>query len=112
MKKFLALYMAPIASLDEMMKNSTPDGMKKGMDEWMGWMKSHEASIVDGGAPTGKNKRVMGDQVSDVRNEVCGYTIVQAESHDAAAEIFKNMPHMGMTGGYVEVLEIMPTPGM
>ncbi len=104
--------MAPTASLDEMMKNSTPDMMKKGMDEWMGWMNSHTSSIVDGGAPAGKNKRVMGSDVMDVRNEVCGYTIVQAESHDAAAAIFKNMPHMNIKGGYIEVVELLPVPGM
>jgi hypothetical protein len=111
MKKFLALYMAPTATVDEMMKNSTPESRKKGMDEWMNWMKSHQASIVNGGAPAGKNKRVMGNEVKDVRNEVCGYTIVQAESHDTAAAIFKDMPHMNK-GGYVEVVELLPVPGM
>ncbi len=104
--------MAPTASLDEMMKNSTPESMKKGMDGWMKWMQSHQASIVDGGAPAGKNKRVVGSEVKDVRNEVCGYTIIQAESHDAAAAIFKNMPHMGIKGGYIEVVELLPVPGM
>lgn len=112
MKKFLALYMAPTASLDEMMANSTPEDQKKGMEEWMQWMQSHEADIVDHGAPAGKNKRVMGSDVQDVRNEVCGYTIVQAESHEKAAEMFANMPHMGIKGGYVEVVELMDMPGM
>lgn len=104
--------MAPTASLDEMRKNSTSEGMKKSMDSWMQWMNMHKAAIVDGGAPAGKNKRVSGSEVTDIRNEVCGYTIVQAESHDAAALIFKDMPHMGIKGGYVEVVELLSVPGM
>jgi hypothetical protein len=110
MKKYIALYMAPTVSLDKMMKESTPEMRKEGMAGWMKWMQLHQASIVDGGAPAGKNKRVKGNEVSDERNEVCGYTIVQAKSHDAAAAIFKDMPHMMIEGGYVEVVELLPIP--
>ena len=41
-----------------MMKNATPEQQKKGMDAWMKWMNANKPSIVEGGAPLGKTKRV------------------------------------------------------
>ena len=58
MKKFMVLYMASRPELEKMMKNSTPEQQKKGMDAWMKWMNANKASIVEGGAPLGKTKRV------------------------------------------------------
>ena len=41
-------------------------------------------------------------------------SIVQAQSHDAAAKLFgKTHPHLQMMpGGWIEIVEIMPIPGM
>ena len=58
MKKFVVLYMASRADFEKMMENSTPEQQKKGMDAWMKWMDANKSSIVDGGAPLGKTKRV------------------------------------------------------
>ena len=104
--------MAPIAEMDKMMENSTPEDMKEGMDGWMKWADLHKKDIVDLGAPLGKNKRVVKDGVSSVRNEVSGFSIVQAESHEAAAHIFKDSPHLVIPGAYIEVLEWVEMPGM
>src|SRR5436190_13182505 len=89
MKKFLAIYMAPVGAFDEMMKNPDPAKMKEMSDSWTAWMKAHEKAFVDQGAPTGKNKRVAKGSVKDVRNEVTGYSVVQAASHDEATKMFK-----------------------
>ena len=35
MKKFMVLYMASGAEFEKMMKNSTPEQQRKGMDAWM-----------------------------------------------------------------------------
>ena len=70
------------------MKNSTPEQQKKGMDAWMKWMNANKTSIVDGGAPLGKTKRVDSNGSSNTKNEIGGYSVVQAESHDAATKIF------------------------
>src|SRR5258708_711163 len=112
MKKFVALYMAPVAEMDKMMKDSTPEDQKKGMDAWIKWMGMHKDDFVEQGAPLGKNKRVTKDSVSDKRNEVTGYSVVQADSHEEAAQIFKDSPHLQMPGAYVEVLEWVEMPGM
>jgi hypothetical protein len=46
------------ADFENMMKNSTPEQQKKGMEAWMKWMGDHKSSMVDGGAPLGKTKKV------------------------------------------------------
>lgn len=113
MKKFLVLYMADPAEFEKMMKSSTPEMQKKGMEAWMKWMGAHQASLVDGGAPLGKTKRVDAKGAKDAKNEIGGYSIVQADSNEAAAKMFgKDHPHLQMPGAWVEVVEIMPMPGM
>ena len=113
MKKFLVLYMAPSAQFEQMMKNATPEQQQKGMDAWMKWMNANKASLADGGAPLGKTKRVDANGTKDTKNEVGGYSIVQAESHDAAAKMFgKDHPHLHVPGAWIEIVEIMPIPGM
>jgi hypothetical protein len=113
MKKFMVLYMASGAEFEKMMKTSTPEQQQKGMAAWMAWMSANQASIVDGGAPLGKTKRVDAHGASDTRNDIGGYSIVQAESADAAAKLFgKEHPHLSMPGAWIELVEIMPLPGM
>ena len=103
MEKFLVLYMAPVASMEAMMKNMTPEQGKAGMDEWTKWMKERAGNFVDMGAPAGKTKRVTVSGVADVKNDVMGYSVVQAESHEAAAKLFESMPHFQIRGAYVDV---------
>ena len=113
MKKFLAIYMAPAAEFERMIRSSTPEQQRKGMEAWMKWMTENRESIAEGGAPLGKTKRVDATGVSDAKNNMGGYSIVQAETHDAAAKLFgKDHPHLRMPGAWVEILEIMPLPGM
>ena len=112
MSKFFLLYLAPVSAIEQMMANSNPEQMKAGMDAWMAWMKQHEKAIVDMGAPLGKTKRVTATGVASVKNEVTGYTIVEAESHDAAAAMLVGHPHLNMPGAYVDVLSVTPIPAM
>jgi hypothetical protein len=113
MKKFMVLYMTKAADFERMMKESTPEQQKKGMEGWMKWMGDHKASIVDGGAPLGKTKRVDAKGASDTKNGIGGYSIVQAENAEAATKLFgKDHPHLQIPGGWVEVTEIMHIPGM
>ena len=113
MKKFMVLYMASGPAFEEMKKNSTPEQQKKGMDAWKKWMEANKTSIVEGGAPLGKTKRVDSNGASNTKNEIGGYSIVQAESPEAATKLFgKDHPHLKMQGTWLEIMEIMPPPGM
>jgi hypothetical protein len=113
MKKFLVLYMADMAAMGDMMKNTTPEQRQKAIEAWTKWMDQHHASLVDRGAPVGKTKRVDSKGVSDARNAIGGYSIVQADSAEAAAGIFgKEQPHLQMPGAWIEITEILEMPGM
>lgn len=76
-------------------------------------MEKHRSAIVDGGAPLGKTKRVSADSVADIRNQMTAYTIVRADSHEAAAKLFEQHPHfMIFPGDGVEIMECLPMPDM
>ena len=111
MKKFLVLYKASAAAFEQAMK-ATPEQQKAGMDAWMAWSKKAAGSIVDMGAPLGKSLRVTKDSASPTTNDLGGFSILQAESKEALAETLKGHPHFMMADGFIEVVELMPLPGM
>jgi hypothetical protein len=53
----------------------------------------------------GKTKKVSMSGIEDTRNGLMLSSYVQAESPEAAAEIFKNHPHLGIPGATIEVME-------
>jgi hypothetical protein len=68
---------------------------------------------VQHGCPLGKTKRISETGIADTRNDLAGYTIVQAESHEAAAKLFQDHPHFTMfPGEAVEIMVCLPIPGM
>lgn len=112
MKRFLALYLGS-ASPEEKASAPVPDEVQaQGMAAWGAWMASHAAAIVDGGGPLGRTKLASPDGVTDTRNNITGYILVQAESLDAAARMFEGHPHFAVFPGTgVEIIELLPIPG-
>lgn len=116
MKKFLAIYLGSreafekYKAMDEQMRKERDTA---GMEAWMKWATDNKDSIVEMGTPLGKTKRVDKSGISDTKNELGAYTVVQAESHEAAAKLFENHPHFTVfPGESVEVMECLPMPGM
>ncbi len=114
MKKFLAIYIGTTAALE---KWRTMDEAKRkkleasGMEAWRQWMLANKVAIVDQGGPLGKTKRTAAQGVSDTKNSMTGYVVVQAESHEAAARMFENHPHFAIfPGDSVEIMECLPMP--
>lgn len=116
MKKFMAIYTGSASSLDKWKSMDAEERKKKekaGMEAWMAWGTANQSSIVDQGAPLGKTKRIDPQGVSDTHNNMTGYVIVHAESHEAAAKLFENHPHFTVfPGDGVEVMECLPLPEM
>ena len=113
MKKFLVLYKASTQAFEQMMKSSTPEQQKAGMDAWMKWSKQAGSSLVDMGGPLGKSLKVAkGGAASPVVNDLGGYSIMQAESKEALAATMKEHPHFMMPDSSIEIVELMPIPGM
>jgi len=112
MKKFFVLYKAPIEEFQKLMATMGLEQQKKSMEEWRKWMGEHKGDLTDDGAPLGKTKCVTKDDVKDMKNDIGGYSIVQAQSHDAAAKLMRDNPHLSIPGATIEVMEITQMPGM
>jgi hypothetical protein len=116
MKKFLALYTGDASSEAMTAWNllSSEERARRGqsgMEAWGEWMSAHQAQIVDTGGPLGKTKCADGNGITDMKNQLTGYVIVQATSHAAAAAIFERHPHFTLFPGQsVEIMECLPIP--
>lgn len=116
MKKFLAVYIGTEDALQRSSWNALSADERKareraGMEAWMAWGQKHAAAIVDQGAPLGKTKRAAPEGLSDIKNVMAGYVIVQAESHESAAKLFDEHPHFTIfPGDSVEIMECLPLP--
>jgi len=115
MNNYFVIYRVPVATMDERMKNTSPEERQKqgqalgtGMMEWT---KKNEKSIVERGWPLGKTKTVTKDGVKDSKNDLNYACIVQANSHDEAAAMFKDNPHFTIPTSYIDIMEI-PHMGM
>jgi hypothetical protein len=85
---------------------------KEGIAAWKAWVEKHQAALAAMGGPLGKTKRVGPDGIADVSNEIGAFTVVRAESHEAAAGMFENHPHFAIfPGEAVEVMPVLPIPG-
>ena len=115
MKKFLVTYLAPASVLAEW-KQTDPakrkDAEEKMQAEWKKWMTDHTKLFADIGAGVGKTKLVTSRGTSDTKNDIMLYSLVEAESHEAAAKSFETHPHLQIPQSSIEVMEINPLPGM
>ena len=85
---------------------------REGMAAWGAWVEKHQASIVTLGGPLGKTKKITQQGVEDSANEMGAFTIVRADSHEAAARLFDKHPHFTIfPGDAVEIMPVLPIPG-
>src|SRR5688500_3453454 len=118
MKKFMAIFTGNPAHFEQWQKSHSDPAKKTaaekaGMDAWMQWGHTHQKAVLDHGGPLGKTKRVTKEGVKDIRNQMAGYTILEAESHEAAARLFLEHPHFTIfPGDGVEIMECLPIPDM
>lgn len=106
--KFFVTYQMPHTGLDAWLK--LPEDERKAQElqmqsQWNAWMSEHKASLTET-AGVGKPKRVTSNGVEDSRNDIMMYSFVEAQSLEAAAEMFKNHPHFGIPGGWIEVMSV------
>jgi hypothetical protein len=106
--KFFVTYQMPHTGLDSWMQ--LPEEERKAQEKemesaWNAWMGTHK-DVVTESAGVGKPKRVTSDGVEDSRNDIMMYSFVEAESLEAASEIFKGHPHFTIPGAWIEVMSI------
>ena len=116
MKRFLAIYIGTEAALERAQWKKLNEQKRKalealGVKAWMEWGKANSAAIVDQGSPLGKTKRASPQGIAGIKNNMTGYVIIQAQSHEAAAKLFANHPHFTiLPGDSVEIMECLPLP--
>lgn len=108
MQKFLVLYIASHEGMDAWM--ARPEAERKEEDEkmmreWDEWTEAHKGMLRESFG-TGRPKRITGSGIEDARNDVMVYSIVEAESLEAAAAIFKDHPHFGIPNASIEVMPL------
>jgi hypothetical protein len=117
MKRFLAIYIGTEAALERAQWKQLDEEKRKeleasGVKAWMEWGNANAAAIVDQGSPLGKTKRASPRGITELKNNMTGYVIVQAESHEAAAKLFESHPHFTIfPGDSIEIMECLPLPG-
>jgi hypothetical protein len=86
--------------------------MQEGMAAWKEWVEKNQGAIVVMGGPLGKTKKISSDGIEDVSNAMGAFTVVKADSHEAAAKLFENHPHFAhFPGESIEVMPVLPIPG-
>jgi len=84
----------------------------EGIAAWKAWVGRNRDAIVEMGGPLGKTKRVSEGGIADVSNVLSAFTVVRAESHEAAARLFEGHPHFTIfPGEAVEIMPVLPIPG-
>ncbi len=110
LKKFIVIYQVPPAVManwaktDPETRKASEDKMRKEWDDWMS-KHYHMIKLTEVG---GKTKKLTSSGISDHKNEICLYSFIEAESHEAAVEPFKKHPHLQIPESSIEIMEVHP----
>jgi hypothetical protein len=87
---------------------ATPEEQERIMGEWGAWYGKLGPAIIDGGNPFGASKSISGPGASAADGPgsvpATGYTIIEADSLDAATAACADHPHLNHDG-QVQVFE-------
>ena len=114
---YLAVFLGSKTSPRRAAWDAMPEGERRakereGMAAWKAWVEKHHSAINEMGGPLGKTKKVTARGIVDMSNELAAFTVVRADSHEAAAKMFEKHPHFAIfPGDGVEIMPVMPIPG-
>jgi hypothetical protein len=112
MKKFLVLYCMPHAGMGEWM--AKPEAERKEAEskmqaEWQAWGTAHASSILET-AGAGAMTEVSKEGAKEGHNDIMCYSMVQAESKEAAAAMFVGHPHLGIPTATIQIMPANAIP--
>lgn len=114
MNRYLAVFTGTpdaMASWEALSEGERQQRQAKGVAAWKKWATDNAAAIVEMGGPLSRTKLVSKAGISDIRNNLAAFTVVQAESQEAAARLFLDHPHFTLFPGEgVEVMQVLPIP--
>jgi hypothetical protein len=108
LKKFLVLYLVPVAVMADWAK--TDPVIRKAAEEkmqvdWQRWMGEH-ARMITVTEAAGKTKAITSTGPADIKNDIMLYSIVEADSHETAAHAFADHPHLTIPQASIQVMEV------
>jgi hypothetical protein len=106
MSKYIYLYRGPATPMD----NLTEQQRGEQMEAWGQWITRLGPSLTDVGTPFGARAAVADDGSSPAPADLNGYSIVEADSLDAARALADKHPFLAEGKGRfsVEVFELVP----
>ena len=112
MNYFTAIYMMPVEGLAEWM--GKPEAERKEAEgdmqgQWNAWLAGHKDAVLNT-IGLGATKEVTKEGIKDTKNGMMLSSYVQAESLEAAAEIFKDHPHLSIPGATIQVMATKQIP--
>jgi hypothetical protein len=114
MKSYLAVFTgtpSAMAQWEALSEDERQQRQAQGVAAWKTWARDNTAAIVEMGGPLSRTKLVSSGGITDIRNNLAAFTIVRAESQEAAARLFLDHPHFTIFPGEgVEVMEVLPIP--
>ncbi|MCH9765570.1 MAG: YciI family protein [Alphaproteobacteria bacterium] len=88
-------------------KPESPEAGAELMAKWQAWIGGLGDAMVNPGAPVGMSKTVSAKGVANDggSNPLSGFSIVEADSMEAALKLAKDCPHLDH--GTIEIAEMM-----
>lgn len=112
MPKYLLLHNSTLTA-KESMANASPEEMKASMKEWIDWKDDAEKTVkFEWGLPVQAVASVTAHGVKKSDNPAGGYSIIEADSKDAVIAVLKKHPQLKRPDASIDVLEMIPMPGM
>jgi len=91
----------------EMTEAQQAETARLGVAAVAAWEEARRDVIVHQGGPLGPTKRISADgAVTDMVNLLTVFMVVRADSHEAAARLFEDHPHMSIF--VCDGVEVMP----
>jgi len=108
--RFLVLYRIPAHVMQEWLKTDEAERKTQEtaiMQEWKLWLSEHAASIVSTEA-AGKTRLVSAAGIAQTKNDIVICSVALAGSHEQAAALFINHPHLKIPEASIEIMEMRP----
>ena len=109
-QKYLLVYRIPCT--EEPREPPSPEQMQAMLAQWDAWKKQFKLNIVDAGDGLQRSGRSLYQGVVtdgpyiEAREIVGGYSIVRADSYEAAVEVARACPIAFVPGGRIEIREL------
>ena len=106
MSKFIYLYRGPATPMGDMTEEQSAEAMAA----WGQWMTKIGSSLTDMGNPFGARVSIADDGTNPAPGDLNGYSIVEADSLEAARGLVDNHPFLSEGKGRfsVEIFELVP----